>query len=69
LAYTVEEAAALMGLSVRAFRDHVLPRCPKIRVGRSVRIPREAFRHFVETLTETDPVDSARDLVARLRQT
>lgn len=70
LAYRVEEAAALVGLSVGAFRRYLLPRCPKIRLGRSVRIPRDPFRQFLGSLEDHDEQirESAREIVARMRR-
>lgn len=66
-ALRIEEAAALVGLSERAFRDHLLPFCPKFRVGRSVRIPVRRFLEFVENLPDGDAADreSARTLAER----
>ena len=54
VALTVEEAAALIGVSERSFRDHLLIHCPKLYVGRSVRIPRRLFENFVEELAQEE---------------
>jgi len=46
----IEEAARTIGLSVGAFRDRVLPRCPKFYVGKRVVIPKRLFMEFIEGL-------------------
>ena len=50
LALRIEEAAELLGLSEGAFRQHLLPYCPKFYAGRSVRIPFSLLREFIEEL-------------------
>ena len=49
-ALRIEEAAALVGLSERAFRDHILsdPACPRFFAGKSVRLPRRLFEAYIE---------------------
>jgi len=69
LALRVEEAAALVGLSDRAFREHLLPRCPKFYAGRAVIIPRKPFEEFLAKLAEdsqNELRETARELIARL---
>jgi hypothetical protein len=46
----IDEAARTIGLSPGAFRDHVLPRCPKFYAGKRVVIPRRLFLKFIEGL-------------------
>ena len=48
LALRIEEAAETIGLSEGAFRQHVLPRCPKLYAGRAVIIPKRLFELFLE---------------------
>ena len=50
LGLRIEEAAQLVGLSTRAFRDHILadPKCPRFFCGRSLRIPRRLFERYIE---------------------
>ena len=59
MALRIEEAAELVGFSVRAFRDHFLddPRCPRFRKGRTIRIPSGLFLRYLEDLAqrESDP--------------
>ena len=50
----IEEAAAMIGISKRAFQDHLLARCPKISVGRAIIIPRKPFDAFILSLTEEE---------------
>ena len=54
LALRIEEAAELVGLSERSFRDHVLadPSCPRVYIGKSVRIPRRLFAEYLEKRAE-----------------
>jgi len=69
VALTVEEAAELIGVSERSFRDHLLPRCPKLYVGRSVRIPRRLFEQYVEELAQEEQEQgkaTAGDILNRL---
>ena len=54
VALTVEEAAELIGVSERSFRDHLLIHCPKFYVGRNVRIPRRLFEKYVEELAQEE---------------
>ena len=54
LAYRIEEAAQLVGLSPRAFRDHLLPTCPKLYAGRAIVIPRRLFEAFLESLAQEE---------------
>jgi hypothetical protein len=54
VALTVEEAAMLIGVSERSFRDHLFVHCPKLYVGRSVRIPRRLFEKYVEELAQEE---------------
>ncbi len=64
----IEDAAAAIGLSERAFREHVLPRCPKFYAGRSVVIPKRAFEQFIEGLSQEEreqTAETARELLAR----
>ena len=69
LALTLEEAAAAIGLSPRAFRDHLFARCPKFYAGASPRIPARLFAAFVEDLAKAEEAstqDSARALLDRI---
>ena len=69
LALDVEQAAALVGLSTRAFREYLLPRCPKFYVGRRILIPRRPFERFVDELArdESDRQEAtASDLMSRI---
>lgn len=50
IAVRIDEAAALVGLSENAFRDHLLPACPKVYAGRAVLIPLRSFQAFIEGL-------------------
>ena len=50
IALRIDEAAATMGLSEGAFREHILPACPKLYAGRAVVIPKRLFEHWVEQL-------------------
>ena len=56
VALRIEEAALLVGLSERSFRDHVLadPDCPRFYAGKSIRIPRRLFEQYVEKLADPD---------------
>ena len=55
-ALRIDEAAALVGLSERGFRDHILsdPACPRFYAGRSVRLPRRLFEAYIESLSGMD---------------
>ena len=67
----IEEAAAALGLSERAFRDHILPGCPKIYAGRSVVIPKKLFERHVERLAqeeEQETQETATELLARVER-
>jgi hypothetical protein len=67
----IEEAAAALGLSERAFRDHILPRCPKMYAGRSIVIPKRLFEQFIETLALEEQgqiQETAAELLARTEQ-
>ena len=71
LALRPPEAAKALGLSERAFREHVLPRCPKFYAGRAVLIPKHLFQKHIETLAteETQQTDeTAAELLARTEQ-
>ncbi len=59
LALRIEEAAVLVGLSERSFRDHLLadPSCPRVYIGKSVRIPRRLFAEYLEKRAEREPDD------------
>jgi hypothetical protein len=50
LGLRIDEAAASIGLSKRAFEEHILPRCPKFYAGRAVVIPKRPFERFIEAL-------------------
>ena len=50
IALTIEEAAALIGVSENTFRAYIYPHCPKLWVGRRVLIPRRRFEKFIEGL-------------------
>lgn len=60
LALRIEEAAELVGLSERSFRDHLLadPGCPRIYIGKSVRIPRRLFAEYLESRARADDGNS-----------
>jgi hypothetical protein len=69
IAITLEEAAEAIGLSTRAFRDHLFARCPKFYAGASPRIPIRLFVEFVEELAVSERAttrDSAQQLLARV---
>jgi hypothetical protein len=69
LAVTVPEAAALLGLSEGAFRTYLLPDCPKLYIGRSVRIPLRGLTQFVEERAQAESQhqrESAAELMARV---
>ncbi len=71
LALRPAEAAKALGLSERAFREHVLPRCPKFYAGKAVLIPKHLFQTHIETLAteETQQTDeTAVELLARTEQ-
>jgi excisionase family DNA binding protein len=59
LALRPKEAAAVLGLSERAFRS-LLPSLPHVRAGGAVLIPIEALRRWLEeqTRVETSRVDA-----------
>ena len=64
----IEEAAASLGLSKRAFEEHILPRCPKLYVGRAVVIPRKLFEQHIERLAKEEAQETretAEQLLAR----
>ncbi len=64
----IEEAANALGLSERAFRDHILPGCPKVYAGRSVVIPRRLFEQHIERLAKEEAQETqetAAQLLAR----
>ena len=56
VALTIAEAAQLVSMSERGFRDHYLadPKCPRLYAGRSVRIPRRLFERYIEQRALTD---------------
>lgn len=54
LALRPREAAAVLGLSERAFRA-LLPSMPHIRAGGAVLIPVEALRRWLEEQTRSEP--------------
>ncbi len=69
IALRISEAAAMVGLSEGAFRDHWLRECPKAYAGRALVIPRRAFEDWLErrALEETEPVGGTVDeLLARV---
>jgi hypothetical protein len=68
LALRPKEAAEALGVSEGAFRTHLLPRCPKFYVGRSLRIPRDQFEQFVGELAQEENQNSsaARTLLDRV---
>ena len=69
IALRVAEAAAMVGLSEGAFREHLLPCCPKVYVGRALLIPRRIFEKWLEkrALEEAEPVgDTVDELLARV---
>ena len=69
VALRIEEAAACIGLSERAFREHLLPRCPKLYAGRAVVIPTRPFVAFIEALAadeEQETQETAASLLARV---
>ncbi len=69
IALRVHEAAAMVGLSEGAFREHMLPKCPKVYAGRALVIPRRAFEDWLErrALEESELVDDTVDqLLARV---
>ena len=65
LALRVGEAAALLGLSETAFRDHLLARCPRFNAGRVVLIPVRTLEEFVESLAAEES-GSAGEIVSRV---
>ena len=56
VALRIEEAASLVGLSERSFRDHVLadPDCPRFYAGKSIRLPRRLFEKYIEKRASAD---------------
>ena len=56
----IEEAAAMIGVSERAFRTHVLsdPRCPRVYVGTAVVLPRRRFEQYLEDLSVAELKES-----------
>ena len=67
----IEEAAAALGLSERAFRDHILPGCPKVYAGRSVVIPKRLFEQHLERLAKgegQETQETAEELLTRSEQ-
>ena len=56
-ALRIEEAAASIGLSRGAFREHVLPDCPKIHAGRTVLIPAGPFKEYLAERAEKEGID------------
>ena len=69
-ALRIEEAAESVGLSERAFRDHLLPRCPKFHAGTAVRIPTQLFLEFIAGLAleeQQSSQESAAELLTRIR--
>jgi hypothetical protein len=60
VALRIEEAAALVGLSERSFRDHMLadPSCPRVYIGKSVRIPRRLFVEYLERQAAREDANS-----------
>ena len=66
---SIEEAAALVGLSTRAFRDHLLASCPKFHAGTRLVIPLNPFRTYIDGLAhEEPPQPTARELRERVRE-
>ncbi len=64
----IEEAAASLGLSKRAFEEHILPNCPKVYVGRAVVIPTKLFEQHIESLAlkeAQETQETATELLAR----
>ena len=59
VALRIEEAAQLVGLSPRSFRDHLLadPKCPRFFCGKSVRIPRRLFERYIEERAHADTLN------------
>ena len=54
LALRVSEVATALGLSEGAFREHLLPTCPKIHAGRTVLIPVEPLKKYLEARAAED---------------
>ncbi len=68
-ALRIDEAASMLGLSEGAFREHVLPGCPKFFAGKAVLIPREPFERYIGELGESEGLErriSADDLLDRV---
>jgi excisionase family DNA binding protein len=55
---TIEEAAARLRLSKRAFRLHVQPNVPTVKVGRRILVPVDALDGFVRERAALRPVGS-----------
>jgi hypothetical protein len=70
VALRVAEAAAFLGLSETAFRDHLLARCPKFFAGRTPLIPLDLLREFAADLAkeEAEGGQAAIGQLDRLRQ-
>ncbi len=69
VALRIEEAASSIGLSERAFREHILPRCPKVYAGRAVVIPTRPFVAFIEAIAAEEgqeTQETAASLLARV---
>ena len=68
IALRPKEAAESIGLSERAFREHILPRCPKLYAGRSVLIPQRLFEEYLESLATAEQDDIEETAAALLDQ-
>ena len=58
IALRIDEAAATMGLSEGAFREHILPGCPKLYAGRAVLIPRDLLVRFIGELATKEGAET-----------
>ena len=66
LALTIPEAAASLGISETAFRDHLFAGCPKFHAGRAVRVPLRRFEKYVSGLADSED-DTAEGLLQDIK--
>ena len=59
LALRPREAAFLIGISERCFRDHILsdPDCPRIFIGTNIRLPYRLFQLYLEKRASKETSD------------
>jgi excisionase family DNA binding protein len=52
VAYNLTEAAEVMGVSKRFFREQVLPDLAVVRLGRRVLVPRRSLEQYLDSRAE-----------------